>query len=704
MTIKIQAAGGKRAEILIHEPIGENWYGDGLTSRRFAKDLAALGEVDEILVRINSPGGAVFDSIAIYNALKSHGARIDVLVEGLAASGASIIAMAGTNIQIATGAMFMIHNPWTIAMGEADELREVADMLDTVADSMIDIYQAQTGLDRKELKSILDAETWYGASAAVEKGFADEAVGDATEDDDTSKAKYQPLVKSLGKQYQIAAAAKPLTRSDLLRFEAGALTAAASFLKSASAGAIRNEGDVQMSKEVASALTADDVKKAAEAAAAAARKAETERRGAIRTAFGKFSSPHRELLDACLDDLDCTAEAAQQKLLAKLGEGATPAAGAGAIVVTQDERDKFLAGAENAILVRAGLAKPEAGNEFRGMGIADLAIASLRRANIPVAGLTRSQVASRVFATHTTSDFPNLLSNTAGKVLRKAYSEFPLNWKKCFAKGSVSDFKVHPRIQVGSFASLATIAEGGEYSYGSTAEEYENASAVTKGKAIQFTRQMLINDDLGGFLNRASQMGRAAARTVNSDAFSYLISGSSGHGPTMADTGQMFNATAVTTAGGHANLTSSGTAISVASIGVGRTAMRKQKDKALVQTLNIEPKVLLCSVLKEDLANEIVKSRTKDGQSNSNIINVHENRVEVVSDPVIDGLNSGLSWYLLANPLDVPALEVVFLDGVEEPFIDERIEFSTDALDLKVRLDYGVANGDWRGAYKNVGA
>ena len=87
--MKVYAKGGKRAEVLIHEPIGENWVGNGLTSKRFSADLAALGEVDEILVRINSPGGAVFDGIAIYNTLKAHGATIEVLVEGLAASAAS---------------------------------------------------------------------------------------------------------------------------------------------------------------------------------------------------------------------------------------------------------------------------------------------------------------------------------------------------------------------------------------------------------------------------------------------------------------------------------------------------------------------------------------------------------------------------------------------------------------------------------------
>jgi len=90
--IKIYARGSRRAEVLIHEAIGEDWFGNGLTSKRFVQELNDLGEVDEILVRINSPGGAVFDGVAIYNALKEHPARIDVLVEGLAASIASVIA------------------------------------------------------------------------------------------------------------------------------------------------------------------------------------------------------------------------------------------------------------------------------------------------------------------------------------------------------------------------------------------------------------------------------------------------------------------------------------------------------------------------------------------------------------------------------------------------------------------------------------
>lgn len=460
-------------------------------------------------------------------------------------------------------------------------------------------------------------------------------------------------------------------------------------------------------EEIAAAAAADQAKKLAsqnQAAAAAALAADSLRRTNIRAAFGKFADAHRALLDTCLDDTACTADTAKERLLAKLGEGVTAIAAGGAnIAAGKDEREKFAAGAERALLARAGLEKVEAGNEFNGQNLPDLAIACLKRSGIVVAGLSRNQVALKVFASMSTSDFPQLLSNIAGKVLRKAYGAFPNTWSKWAAAGSVSDFKVHPRIQMGSFDNLAVIPEGGEYSYGALAEDYENAQAATRGKAIRFTRQMLVNDDLGGFLKRAQILGRAAARTINSDAYAFLTSGASNHGPTSTDTGQYFNATAITTAGGHANLTSSGTAISVDSIGVGRVAMRKQKDKGLKVTLNIEPAVLLCPVGKEDLANQIVKSRTKDGQSNPEVINVHQNRLEVVSDPALDAV-SATAWYEFANPLDAAGFEVVFLDGVQEPFIDEMIEFETDALALKTRLDYGTALGDWRGSYKNAGA
>lgn len=690
MPIQILARANKRAEILIHEAIGENWYGDGLTSKRFIKDLENLGDVDTITVRINSPGGAVFDGIAIYNALKAHKAKKEVQVEGLAASAASFIAMCGDTITMGEGSMMMIHNPWTFAMGDADDMREVADMLDKVGDSLIDIYHARTKIDRKELKTMLDAETWMSASDAVEKGFADQTGATASDDDEkeTEKAaaEHRDQFKKFADSCRTAAAEIPLR-------------VAAEIFKSAPADATTQETDMPQSA-AASAKPADTQNADVAAAVAQALAAEQARTSAIRALFTPFAE-HRELLDACIGDQKCTVDSAREKLLNKLGESYTPTAGAANVQPGADERDKFFAGAEAALLARAGKEpKKDIGNEFYGKSLVDLAEFALARQGVSVRGLTKDAIARKVLASHTTSDFPLLLANTAGKVLRKAYSLAPVTWNTWCKTGSVSDFKQASRHTLGSFSSLLTKPERGEYQHGTIGEERETITAITKGRYISLSREMIVNDDLGGFMDMSSKMGRAAARTVEADVYTLLTS-ASGAGPTMSDTGAFFNATAITTAGGHANLTSSGTAISVASLAVGEAAMAAQKDKTLNDFVMIQPKILLVSPAKKQLAWEVVNSSSDPSQSNPNKRNYAQTMaLTVVSSPYL----SGTPWYLFSDPADVEAFEVAFLDGVQEPFIDEEIEFMTDAMNLKVRLDYGVAAIDWRAGYRNAGA
>lgn len=170
---KIQA---KAAEIMIYGDIStyDSWWDDSaVTPQKFNDELKALGDdVDEISVRINSNGGSVFAGVAIHSMLKRHKAKITVYVDGIAASIASIIAMAGDEIVMPNGSMLMIHNPWTFAMGNAKEFRKLADDLDEIGGSMMDIYVARTGVDRDELTQLLDDETWMSATTAVEKGFA----------------------------------------------------------------------------------------------------------------------------------------------------------------------------------------------------------------------------------------------------------------------------------------------------------------------------------------------------------------------------------------------------------------------------------------------------------------------------------------------------------------------------------------------------
>lgn len=163
---------GDTAEVLLYGDIGPSPWGEGIDAKQFAEDLAAL-KVDSIVARINSAGGDVFHGAAIHNALKRHKAEVHVVIDGLAASAASGIAMAGDTIEMAANALLMIHNPWTIALGDAGELREVADTLDKVKDTSVTTYHDRTGIDREKLSQWMDDETWFTAEEAETEGFID---------------------------------------------------------------------------------------------------------------------------------------------------------------------------------------------------------------------------------------------------------------------------------------------------------------------------------------------------------------------------------------------------------------------------------------------------------------------------------------------------------------------------------------------------
>lgn len=165
----------KVGELLLYGVISDySWWDDEVTPKQFKADLDALGDVDEIKVFINSDGGDVFAGQAIYSMLKRHKAKITVYVDGLAASIASVIAMAGDTVYMPKNAMMMIHNPWTLAVGTADDFRKLADDMDKIRESLIVAYQDKSGLDREKIIEIMNAETWMTAEEAVELGFADE--------------------------------------------------------------------------------------------------------------------------------------------------------------------------------------------------------------------------------------------------------------------------------------------------------------------------------------------------------------------------------------------------------------------------------------------------------------------------------------------------------------------------------------------------
>lgn len=177
---KIRNKSATKAEIIIYAPIGDSWYEDSVSAKRFSDELKDLPDtVNEIDLRLNSPGGDVFDGIAIYNRLKQHKAKINVYIDGLAASIASIIALAGDNIIIGEGALYMIHLPWTFSMGDRNDLENTINRLMDVEEQLLNIYSKKTGMDRIELKKMMEDETWMDADQVIELGFADEKIEDS---------------------------------------------------------------------------------------------------------------------------------------------------------------------------------------------------------------------------------------------------------------------------------------------------------------------------------------------------------------------------------------------------------------------------------------------------------------------------------------------------------------------------------------------
>lgn len=163
----------------------ETWYGDEVTPKLFKDELGAGN--GPITVWINSPGGDVFAAAQIYNMLMDYPYDVTVKIDGLAASAASVIAMAGTTVEMSPVAMMMIHNPATIAIGDSEEMKKAVKMLDEVKESIMNAYEIKTGLARDKISKLMDAESWFNAKKAVELGFADKILfadgqGDVTND------------------------------------------------------------------------------------------------------------------------------------------------------------------------------------------------------------------------------------------------------------------------------------------------------------------------------------------------------------------------------------------------------------------------------------------------------------------------------------------------------------------------------------------
>ena len=179
--------------ISILDVIGADFFGDGVTARRVAAALRAIGD-NEVTVDLNSPGGDFFEGVAIYNALRAHPQKVTVRILGLAASAASVIAMAGDDVQIGKAGFVMVHNAWVLAMGNRHDMAEAARTLEPFDDAMASVYAERAGVEKPKAAEWMDNETWFNGEQAVAEGLADGYLpADAVSEDKAKAEAMQPV-------------------------------------------------------------------------------------------------------------------------------------------------------------------------------------------------------------------------------------------------------------------------------------------------------------------------------------------------------------------------------------------------------------------------------------------------------------------------------------------------------------------------------
>lgn len=655
---RMQASADNDADIYIYDEIGY-W---GVTARQFVNELKALGDVTHINLYINSPGGDVFDGIAIFNALKHHGAAITVRIDGLAASMASVIAMVGNPVIMPENTMMMVHKPWGVAGGDANDMRDYADLLDKVESVLIPAYAQKTGKSAEEIAAMLEDETWMDGNECVALGFADQVAPSLQAMACIHSKRIEEFEKMPDSIRNMITPPRNSTQRETPAIQVKEQTQATQ-TQTTQTPAVVDEATIR-----AQVLAEQKV-----------------RVNAIGDLFAMFGGKHQELQAKCVADPECSVQQAKDLLLAELGKNSTPSDKTTQAHIYAGNGNFVADGIRQALMARAGFEKQERDNVYNGMTLREYARMALTEKGIGVASYNPMQMVGLAL-THSTSDFGNILLDVANKALLQGWDEAEETFQRWTKKGQLSDFKTAHRVGMGGFPSLRRVREGAEYKYVTTGDKGETIALATYGEIFSITRQAIINDDLNQLTDVPMKMGRAAKGTVGDLVYAVLTTNTK-----LSDGKTLFHAD-------HKNLSTG--AISVSAIDAARQLMRLQKEGD--RALNIRPAYMLVPVGLETLASQTIKSASVKGADiNAGIINPVQNFAEVIAEARLDTADAK-AWYLTAAQ-GTDTIEVAYLNGVDTPYIDQQEGFTTDGIATKVRIDAGVAPLDYRGLVKSSG-
>jgi len=677
-----------RLKINLFGPIGYWWK--ETDHKSIASQLDGLGVNDTVELHINSVGGSLFDGVGIYNSLKQFSGKVVVYVDALAASAASIIALAGDEIIMGEGSVMMIHNPWLVTMADADGHRKNADILDLLSAAMVGIYKAATGKGEDEIKQMLADETYMTAEEAVKHGFATRVDGRIDEDSVAALAQFNmdtsPQVPAWLRDKVVAAVRNrtPAPQNNTQATPKGANMTGKKKKKDAS---------TPSAAEPAEAVV--DTEQVESAARMAGETAERKRQHDIRAAVSA-ARLDGDFVDALITD-GVTLAAASASIFAELAksgpaptQNATPT-GSG-ITVGETSGEKFGEGVQNMLLAKAGVEEFEPENNFNGYTMLEICRMSLDRRGVRTRGMSKMDIVGKAFTMpqaaggHTTDDFTTILSGAATKSVMKAYTEAEETFGEWTYKGILGDFKINSRVDLDAFPSLPKVSEGAEFHNATIGERKEQIQLATYGEIFPISRQAIINDDLNLFSRLPKKMGRAAKRTVGDLVYAVLTGN-----PKMADGTALFHAS-------HGNLTSK--SLTVDNLVAAEVAMAAQSDPTSKRSLGISPAFILTPIALKRAAIALVAGEFEPGTDDPNPI---RDIAKVIGEHRLDDA-SAKNWYMTASPQQYDTVEVGYLDGNEMPRVERQENWTTDGVSFKVAIDATAAPMDYRSMRKDTPA
>ena len=408
---------------------------------------------------------------------------------------------------------------------------------------------------------------------------------------------------------------------------------------------------------------------------------EQSRLDALAEMFKPYMDGYRGLYDECRGDMNVTAQEASRRLLNEIATNPHAPLGGPRIESGETDQEKLLRGAEEALCVRGFLVdEPQkvdlSNNEFRGMELTEIAKICLQRSGGDYTG-SKMELVKRAI-THSTSDFPQLMSNVANKGLMRGFNENTETYQAWTRPESVSDFKTVTRVGLGGVSTLDEISENEQYENGTFSEYAETGQLTTYGKILNLSRRMIVNDDLSGLTRLPNLMGRRAAEKVGDLAYSVLTTNAN-----LSDGVALF-------ATGRGNLVTSGAVPSTATVEAGRSALATFTART-GETITIVPRYMLCAHGLLGTARATLESEswvgTPGSAEASDQANIVRGLVTPIADRRLDAYASGAPWFLVPDPSRDDFVILLYLDGRQTPILEREEGFDVDGLRYKIRFD-----------------